>query len=140
MTQSPKTIQQGEEIPSFIKQMKVENMGQPLMAGDNPIHWDDAYAKKAGLPAPIATGMMSTAYLSQMLTEYFGLDWVKGGRLSFSFIKPVFVEDTLTCRGWIKERAGEGSKANLTLEVWVENQHGEKVTVGEAALSISTGP
>lgn len=100
-------------------------------------HYDDEYAKKVGLPAPIATGMMSAAYLSQMLTEYFGLDWIKGGKLSFTFIRPVYTGDTLTCRGLVKERTSEGSKADLTLEVWCENQDGEKVTVGEAALSIS---
>ena len=137
MAQIPGAIQPGEEIPTLVKQMTIEKMGQPLMAGGNPIHSDDEYARKAGLPAPIAAGMMSAAYLSQMLTEYFGLDWVKGGNLSFTFIRPVFAGDTLTCRGQVKERTADGSKADLALEVWCENQHGEKVTVGEAALSIS---
>lgn len=139
MAQIPKSIQPGEEIPSLVKLMTFEKMSQPLMAGGNPIHWDDEYARNAGLPAPIATGMMSAAYLSQMLTQCFGLDWVQGGQLSFSFIRPVFAGDTLTCRGQVKERTAEGAKANLLMEVWCENQHGEKVTVGEAVLSISTG-
>lgn len=80
--------------------------------------------------------MMSAAYLSQMLTEHFGLDWVRGGQLSFTFVKPVFAGDTLTCRGRVKDRTVEGAKDNLLLEVWCENQHGEKVTVGEAALTV----
>ena len=139
MAQNPRVIQAGEEISFLVKQMTIKKMSQPLMAGGNPIHWDDEYAKKSGLPAPIATGMMSTAFLSQMLTKYFGLDWVKGGRLSFTFVKPVFAGDTLTCRGLVKERTTEGSQANLVLVVWCENQHREKVTVGEAAVSVSVG-
>jgi acyl dehydratase len=77
--------------------------------------------------------MMSTAYVSQLMMQCGGAGFVKGGRMSVSFIKPVLVGDTLTVHGRVKSREPEGDGTRVTVEVWCENQDGVKTMVGTAS-------
>jgi 3-hydroxybutyryl-CoA dehydratase len=97
------------------------------------IHTDEAWARKKGFKAPLAQAMMSTAYVSEMMTRFLGAGFVKGGRLSMVFIKPVYVGDRLTVHGVVKERIAEGADTRVVVEVWCENQDGEKTAVGTAS-------
>ena len=72
----------GSEVTPVVKQMSLERMSHPLMAGSNPIHYDAEFAEKAGLPAPIATGVMSSAFLSEMLTGAFGVRLLMGREMA----------------------------------------------------------
>lgn len=98
------------------------------------IHTDEELAKASGMRKPIVPGSAFACYLSQMLFKAFRERWVEGGRLSVSFVRPAFAGDTLTARGIVRERAVEGSTARLMLDVWVENQKGERVVVGKASV------
>jgi acyl dehydratase len=49
-----------------------------------------------------------------------------------AFIKPVYAGDRLTVHGVIKDKQRETGGTRVTVEVWVENQHGEKTAVGQA--------
>jgi 3-hydroxybutyryl-CoA dehydratase len=97
------------------------------------IHTDEAWARKKGFKAPLAQAMMSTAYVSEMMTRFLGAGFVKGGRLSMVFIKPVYVGDRLTVHGVVKERIAEGADTRVVVEVWCENQDGHKTAVGTAS-------
>jgi acyl dehydratase len=76
---------------------------------------------------------MSTAYVSEMMTRFLGTGFVKGGTMSMVFIKPVYAGDRLTVRGMVKEKSPEGGATRVVVEVWCENQHGEKTAVGTAS-------
>src|SRR5688572_18028376 len=91
----------GQAIEPVVKHMSLERMSRPLMAGSNPIHYDAEFAKKAGLPAPIATGVMSSAFVSEMLAKAFGVEWIRGGSLDVKFIRPLYAGDTVTAHGRI---------------------------------------
>ncbi|HEU5197660.1 MAG TPA: MaoC family dehydratase [Methylomirabilota bacterium] len=97
------------------------------------IHTDEAWARKKGFKAPLAQAMMSTAYVSELMTRFLGAGFVKGGRLSMVFIKPVYVGDRLTVHGVVKERITEGADTRVVVEVWCENQDGDKTAVGTAS-------
>jgi hypothetical protein len=45
----------------------------------------------------------------------------------------VQVNDELTARGVIKEKAVEPNGTRLFLDVWLDNQNGDKVLVGKAS-------
>jgi len=77
--------------------------------------------------------MMSTAYVSQLMTGFAGAGFVRGGKMSVSFIKPVVVGDTLTVRGRVRSREQEGDAVRVTVEMWCENQDGVKTMVGTAS-------
>jgi acyl dehydratase len=52
--------------------------------------------------------------------------------MSLAFIKPVYAGDRLTVRGIIKDKQSDNGATRVVVEVWVENQHGEKTAVGHA--------
>ena len=102
-------------------------------SGDfNPIHVDEEFARKAGYEKNFAHGMLTMGYLGQLLTDTFG----PGAVLAFSvrFARIVWLGDSVKCYGEVA--AADGHK--LTLKVWAENQHREKVVTGEATVKAGT--
>ena len=126
----------GQEIEPIVKHMTIERMSRPLMAGGNPIHHDPTFAKNAGLPAPIATGVMSSAFLSEMLTKAFGIDWLRSGSIDVKFIRPIYAGDTVTARGRITGKNQSSTGVRLALDIWCETQRGWPVTVGIGSVVV----
>jgi acyl dehydratase len=136
MAVTAKQLAVGQEIESTVKEMTLERMSRPLMAGGNPLHYDLAFARSAGLPAPIATGVMSSAFLSETLTRAFGIEWLRSGSIDVKFIRPIYAGDTVTARGRITGKQETSTGTRLTLEVWCETQRGKPVTVGTASVVV----
>jgi acyl dehydratase len=126
----------GQEIPPVVKQMTLERMSHPLMSGSNPIHYDPVFAQHAGLPAPIATGVMSSAFLSEMLTAAFGVNWLRSGSMDVKFIRSIYADDTVTARGRISDKRATSTGRRIALEIWCETQRGGLVTVGTADVVV----
>lgn len=106
-------------------------------SGDhNPIHVDPAVARSVGLDGTIAHGMLSMAFLGELVTDWLAARPAPGGRLvrlRVRFQAMVRPEDTLTCRGVLVSGAEAGRQS---LQVWAENQHGERVTAGDAEVTL----
>jgi 3-hydroxybutyryl-CoA dehydratase len=137
MSVDVKQLSAGQDLPTLTKQMTIEKMSLPLWSGGNKIHFDPEFSRAQGLPGPIATGEMSTAYLSELLTRVFGADWVRGGHLDMKFVKPLYAGDTVTVRGRITGRHPTHNGTRFEAEVWCENQHGATVTVADASVVVS---
>jgi acyl dehydratase len=67
------------------------------------------------------------------MMQFLAEGYIKGGRMSVSFTKPVIVGDTLTVRGRVKSREPEGDRTRVTVEVSCENQDGVKTMIGTAS-------
>jgi acyl dehydratase len=131
-----RNMEVGQELPPVRKEVTFENMRLFSMWSNLNIHTDWEVAKKAGLPAPIAQGLMSHAYLSEMLTQFFGKNWLKGGKLEVKFISYTLPGDVVTVRGVVREKKGEGSAVRFQCEVWCESLSGEKTVVGTASALV----
>ena len=131
MTTTSVTI--GQDLPALVKEIPQRRIDAYSGVRPNYIHSYAAFAKTKGFPAPLAQAMMSTAYVSELMTRFVGAGFVKGGRMAMTFIKPVLAGDTLTVHGVVKERQPEGARTRVVVEVWCENQHGEKTAVGTAS-------
>ena len=131
--QTGKPAQVGDELPTLTKPIEQRRIDCYSGVRPHSIHTDVEWARKKGFKAPLAQALMSAAYISQMMVDFAGEGFVKGGRISASFIKPVLVGDTLTVHGRIKSREPEGKKTRVTVEVWCENQDGVKTMVGTAS-------
>jgi acyl dehydratase len=81
--------------------------------------------------------MMSTAYVSQMMVNLLGPSFARGGTMSMAFIKPVYAGDRLSVHGIIKDKQPDNGATRVVVEVWLENQHGEKTAVGQATGLLS---
>ena len=123
----------GDELPALTKTIGQRRIDCYSGVRPHSIHTDPEWARQKGFRAPLAQGMMSTAYVSELMLKCVGAGFVRGGRMSVSFIKPVVVGDTLTVRGRVKSREPEGVRTRVTVEVWCENQDGVKTMVGTAS-------
>ena len=123
----------GQELPSLEKHLSQRRIDVYSGVRPRSIHSDEAWAHEKGFHTTLAQGMMSTAYVSEMMTRFLGAGFVKGGSMSLAFIKPVYAGDRLTVHGVVKEMRPEGAGTRVVVEVWCENQDGEKTAVGTAS-------
>jgi acyl dehydratase len=96
-------------------------------------HSDPDAAKADGLSRTIASGQNQMAVVHQMLEQNFGDAWVYGGKISIRYIRPVHEDDVLTPNGLVTEITEVDGKPRVVLEVWCENQNGDKTSVGTAS-------
>ena len=94
------------------------------------IHDDKDAARKAGFVAPIAGGAQTIAVIAQFLADTFGMRFVRGGRIEVSLTRPVLFGDTLTSHAKIVSVDSDRAQ----LQIHVENQRGEQVLTGTAAI------
>ena len=127
----------GQVLPSLAKDVSQRRIDVYSGVKPRSIHSDEAWARQKGFRACLAQGMMSTAYVSQMMVNLLGPSFARGGTISMAFIKPVYAGDRLTAHGAIKNKQPENGATRVVVEVWVENQHGEKTAVGHATGLVS---
>jgi acyl dehydratase len=132
-TVAPAAVPIGHELTTLVKDVSQRKIDAYSGVRPFSIHTDPEWAKKKGFPAPLAQGMMSTAYVSELMTRFVGAGFVRGGTMSMAFIKPVFAGDRLTAHGVVRDKRPENGGTRVVVEVWCENQHGEKTAVGTAS-------
>jgi acyl dehydratase len=130
--------QEGESIGPLTKQVtQTQIVAYADASGDhNPIHIDPAAARAVGLDGTIAHGMLSMAFLGQVVTDWLAGQPQPGGwlaRLRVRFQAMVRPGDTLGCRGALGGGAQGGRQA---LQLWAENQRSEPVTAGDAVAVV----
>jgi len=134
-------IREGKALNPVVKHITREKINLYAEAsGDfNPIHVDESFAAKTPLGGTIAHGMLSLAYVSEMMTSAFGRSWLSGGKLRAKFKEPARPGDALTINGKVDciERKDDVSYANCNFEC--RNQKSEMIVVGEAIVKLSSG-
>jgi acyl dehydratase len=135
-------VEVGHELPALVKGpiQQIQLTRYAGASGDfNPIHQDDAFAKAAGMGGVFAHGMLSMGFVAQSVTDWLGVGTVK--KIGVRFAGLVRLGDVLTCRGTLiaKRPAKDGQADNLVdLELWAENQKGEKVVTGKATAALAS--
>jgi acyl dehydratase len=127
----------GTEIPMLVKHPSSQQLVMWAGAsGDyNPIHYDNVFAVSRGLPGVVVHGQLSTAFLCQMLSDWYGKrSYLKKIKVSYKGMN--YPGDTLTCRGVIRDKSADGEKT-LTVDIWVENEKGEQTVTGTAIIGIT---
>lgn len=119
------------EFPALTKVITMEKMSRYSGAGN--IHSDDKSAQERGLGGAIVQGGQLVGYLDEMMVRLLGEGFVRGGEISVTFIQAVRPGDTLTTRGAVKSAGTVDGRERVECEIWLENQRGEKVTVGTAS-------
>jgi acyl dehydratase len=99
------------------------------------IHDDKDAARKAGFVAPIAGGEQTIAVMAQFLADNFGMRFVRGGRIEVLLTRPVIFGDTLTSH--VKIISADANSNRAELQIHVENQRGEQVLTGTAAVRMN---
>jgi 3-hydroxybutyryl-CoA dehydratase len=132
-------IREGEALNPVIKHITQEKINLYAEAsGDfNPIHVNEEYAASTPLGGTIAHGMLSLAYVSEMMTLAFGRAWLSSGRLRARFKEPARPGDTITVSGKIDclEQRDGVPYANCSFEC--RNQKGQTIVTGETSIKLS---
>jgi 3-hydroxybutyryl-CoA dehydratase len=105
------------------------------VTGDrNPLHLDDAFARRSRFGRPIAHGALVAGVISAAL----GMVLPGPGAIYLSqtlkFLRPVFPGDTVTAT--VEVTAYRADKGIVTLRTTCANQSGDPVIDGEAVLLV----
>ncbi|MFC1828776.1 MaoC family dehydratase [Thermodesulfobacteriota bacterium] len=86
----------------------------------NPVHYDTRWTEAKGFEGLICHGLI----VGSMICEFGGqVGWLATG-MNFKFIKPVYFDDTITCKITIKQIEDKG---RAEAEAIFTNQNGEQV-------------
>lgn len=136
------------------KQARVEDASPPLevlepvhkvadlglcMAFSGPnrnYHNDRDEAKKVGFPDVVVQGTMSTVFISELLTNRFGMGWIEGGKMSLNLTNVLWGGEEVTAKGVIRSFTPEGVRRRAHLDVWTEKADGTKTIAGSASALV----
>ncbi len=101
----------------------------------NPLHVDEAYARKSRFGGRIAHGILVAGLISTVIgTRLPGVGAIYLSQ-TLRFLKPTHLGDTVTATAIVKAvREREKGGYVLTLDTFCENQRGERVLEGEAVV------
>ncbi len=97
------------------------------------VHWEDARAKKVGNPRAYDYGAMRTAWIIHYCTNWMGDDgylW----RESDATLKFNYHGDVQWIKSKVTGKRQEEQRNIVDLEMWCENQRGEKTVAGNASV------
>lgn len=126
----------GYELTGVKKKAAIQLMGSRLWGRFNPNHWDPVYADETGLAAPIQTGEMSSAYISEMCVNHFGRNFFVGSQMSCKYVASTLANEVITTYGVVREKTPKGDGFRFRVEVWAENEDGQKKTVGSVEVDV----
>jgi acyl dehydratase len=132
-------VKVGDELPALVKGpiQQIQLTRYAGASGDfNPIHQDDEFARAAGMGGVFAHGMLSMGFVGQAITDWAGATAVRKFGVRFAGI--VRLKDVVTCRGRVLAKSSKDDVNLVDLEVWAENQCGEKVVTGRATVALPT--
>lgn len=121
------------EKPPVTKTQLVKYSGA---SGDfNPIHTVEEFAQQAGLGGVIAHGMLTMAFVGQMISDIVGVD---GDLRTFGirFNGMVRPGDVITCEGEVTDVRDEDGRQVVRCNVWGTTQKQEKVVSGQAEFAV----
>ena len=121
----------GSELPPVARVITPERLrAYAAASGDNnPLHLDAAFAAATRFGGIIAHGMLTLAWLSEMMTAALGRPWLTGGSLRARFKGAAYLGDRVET--WGRRASGDGSG----YAVGVRNSvTGEDLITGTAAV------
>ena len=97
-----------------------------ISGDDNPLHMDEAFAKEQGFDSRVVYGMLTASFYSRLAGVYLPGKFCLLHSVESSFKNPVFIGDTLTVAGYVKEK----HEATRTIDIvaTITNQDGKKVS------------
>jgi len=131
----------GDMLPNISKCVQREQLVKySEVSGDkNPIHLSDDFAKTTQFGGIIAHGMLTLAFVSELMTNAFGSDWLRSGCLKVRFKGAAYLGDRLLVSGEISQVESSGEITNLTCSVSVEvcrNEQSVDILQGTAKLTV----
>lgn len=129
----------GETLPVLARTVDQATIDAYARAsGDfNPIHVDPAFAAKGPFGRTIAHGLMTLAYVAEMLNGWSRGAFDAAGAVDIAFVGPVFAGDRVEVNGTVEEIAVQDGKAVAGIKL--ECKAGERtILAGRASIPLET--
>jgi acyl dehydratase len=137
MTLTYDKVKLGDELPEHVS-AAISRHTLALYCGasgdHNPMHVDIDFAKKFGMPDVFAHGMLSMAFLAQLLTKWVPQDRIRHWAVRFTSITPVHAK--VICTGKVTEKFEENGEKRLRLEISARTDAGLQTLAGDAVIAL----
>jgi hypothetical protein len=114
----------GSPLPEYRAKASVDP------ASNNRIQ-DDEYARRCGFRAGLAPGISLFAYMSRVLVESMGRDWLQRGSAEMRFVRPVYEGEEIRITGAVASVAQDGT---ISVECQASNNQGAICGIGSGQL------
>jgi acyl dehydratase len=96
---------------------------------------DIDFAKKFGMPDVFAHGMLSMAFLAQLLTKWVPQDHIRHWAVRFTAMTPVHA--TVICTGKVTEKFEAEGEKRVRLEINARTDGGLHTLAGDAIIALA---
>ena len=129
-------------IPSVTKsitQVKINQFESCGIIERENIHNSPELAqRRLGTTYTLASGRMSVAFASESLRKFFGSDvFNHTGTVNLKFLRPVKEGDTITVGGSVNSRQEVENGTMVIVDLYCENQNGDKTAIGQGTAIVS---
>ena len=105
------------------------------ISGDtNPLHVDAAYAVGAGFPGPVAFGLLTSSFYSQLVGVHLPGRYALLHGIDVDFSSPAYAGDTLLCAGEISFL--NDAYHQMELRARITNQAGKRVSKAKIRVGL----
>ena len=105
------------------------------VSGDrNPLHLDSQFAAATQFGGIIAHGMLTLAFISEMMATEFQKSWLESGALRVRFKGAAYVGDSVETSGRVEKEETQPGGSHLRCTVGVSGQNGQELVSGTATL------
>lgn len=136
-------MRQGDRLIGFIRSVTKERISAYAEAsGDNnPLHLDPEYAKTTQFGGVIAHGMLSMAFICELMALNFPSTWHAGGKMKLRFKAPVFPGETVNVTGEIQSIRDDAGTKTAQCSVACVKPDGTEALSGTISITLkSPGP
>lgn len=131
------SVQVGDSLPPF-ETPPISRLALALYCGasgdHNPIHVDIDFAKAAGMPDVFAHGMLSMAWLGQVLTGWAPQTALRDYSVRFAAL--THVGERIRCTGKVVEKLERNGESCVRVALVTTNQDGLVKLTGEALIAL----
>jgi len=130
-------IQEGTTIPPLVKHPTTRQLVMWAGASGDlyEVHYDKDFARSKGFTDVLVHGRLKASFLSQMVTDWIG-EQGDFRKLTCSYRGLDYTDRDISCLGKVTKKYIEGGQHLAELEIWTENQQGERTTLGTAVVQL----
>lgn len=127
------------QLPPVVKTITQDQLDRYARAsGDhNPLHLDAKFAATTQFGGIIAHGMLTLAFISEIMVNTFGKDWLETGSLKVRFKGAAYVGDEVEAWGTIDKKESQDGRQLVLCSVGVRNRNnGQEIISGTATVKV----